>query len=64
MNDILKELEETLAMQENYFDNLIELGLFLESSGQYEKAFDVYKQGLEKADQAKTAISGTMLGLL
>jgi hypothetical protein len=58
------ELEKVLMSQESYFDNLIELGLFFENSGQYQKAFDIYKKGVEKAERAKTKLLGTMLGLI
>ncbi len=58
------ELEKVLSMQESYFENLIELGLYFENSGQYQKAFDIYKRGVEKAEKAKTILLGTMLGLL
>jgi len=58
------ELEKVLMTQESYFDNLIELGLYFENKGEYQKAFDIYKKGVEKAEKAKTALLGTMLGLL
>jgi Tfp pilus assembly protein PilF len=58
------ELEKVLMMQESYFENLIELGLYFENSGQHQKAFDIYKKGVEKAEKAKSALLGTMLGLL
>jgi hypothetical protein len=58
------ELEKVLMMQGCYFENLIELGLYFGNNGQYQKAFDIYKKGVEKAEKAKTALLGTMLGLL
>ena len=68
MDDIadtyLSELEELLSLQESYFDNLIKMGIILENAGQRQKAFDIYKKGLEKAERAKTELSYTMLGLL
>lgn len=64
MNKKISELEELLTQQENYFDNLIDLGLLLENSGQLEKAFEVYKKGISKAEKAKIDISATMLGLI
>ena len=60
----INELEKLLSMQESYFENLIELGLIFENSGNPQKAFDTYQKGLEKAEKAKLALSGTMLGLL
>ena len=62
--ETILELEKLLSLQESYFDNLIKLGLLLENSGQYQKAFDVYKKGIEKAENAKIILSVTMLGLL
>jgi len=64
MDAHLLELDELLSVQERYLENLIKLGLMLENSGQHQKAFEVYKKGLEKTERAKTVISGTMLGLL
>jgi hypothetical protein len=58
------ELEKVVRQQESYFENLIELGLMLENSGQPQKAFDIYKKGVEIAEKAKSALMGTMLGLL
>jgi len=58
------ELEKVVCQQESYFDNLIELGLMFEIAGQYQKAFDIYKKGVEKAEKAKSVLLGTMLGLL
>jgi hypothetical protein len=58
------ELEKIVRQQESYFDNLIELGLMFENSGQYQKAFDTYKKGVEMAENAKKALLGTMLGLI
>jgi hypothetical protein len=58
------ELEKVVLQQESYFENLIELGLMFENSGQYQKAFDIYKKGVEKAEKAKSILLGTMLGLL
>ncbi len=63
MDNNFIELEKLIIIQENYFDNLIELGLLFENSGQYQKAFDTYKKGLEKAETAVRTIQGTMLGL-
>jgi hypothetical protein len=60
----ISELEMLLAMQESYFEHLITLGLLLEETGKPEKAMDLYKKGILKADKAKTEISYTMLGLL
>ena len=64
MKNELSELEQIISMQESYFENLIKLGLILENSGQHQKAFDVYKQGIKKAEKASTELSYTMLGLL
>ena len=64
MDNELSELEELLSLQESYFDNLIKLGLLFENSGQPEKAFDIYKEGIKKAEKAQLTLSGTMLGLL
>ncbi len=58
------ELENLLTVQESYLENLIKLGLLFENSGQHQKAFDVYKKGLENAEKAVNTIQGTMLGLL
>lgn len=58
------ELEKVICQLETYFDNLIELGLMFEHSGQYQKAYEIYKKGVEKAEKAKTALLGTMLGLI
>jgi hypothetical protein len=58
------ELEKIVRQQESYFDNLIELGLMFENSGQYQKAFDTYKKGVEMAEKAKKNLLGTMLGLI
>ncbi len=60
----LIELEKVICQQESYFENLIELGMMFENSGQHQKAFDIYKKGVEKAEKAKSALLGTMLGLL
>ncbi len=64
MNTNIRDLEEILTIQESYYENILKLGLLFENSGQPEKAFDLYKRGLIKADQARKLISGTMLGLL
>ena len=64
MNKDLSELEQIISMQESYFENLIKLGLLLENSGEHQKAFDVYKQGIKKAEKASTDESYAMLGLL
>ena len=50
MEDIIAEVEENIIKQENYFGLLIDMGLFYQCIGQNEKAFDIYKKGLEKAD--------------
>ena len=60
----LSELEELLSLQESYFDNLIKMGVILENAGHRQKAFDIYKKGIEKAEKAKTELSYTILGLL
>jgi hypothetical protein len=60
----LQELERLLSIQENYFDTLLELGLFFENSGQHQRAFEIYIEGLKKAEKAKNDFAGTMLGLL
>ena len=44
----LFELENLLSMQESYFENLIKLGLIFENSGQPQKAFDIYQEGIKK----------------
>jgi hypothetical protein len=64
MEATISELEMLLAMQESYFEHLITLGLLLEETGKPEKALDIYKKGIQKAEKAKTEISYTMLGLL
>jgi len=59
----LYELENLLSIQESYFENLIKLGLIFENSGLHQKAFDLYKKGIENAEKAKKNLEGTMLGL-
>ncbi|MEI6122061.1 MAG: hypothetical protein WCQ95_00395 [Bacteroidota bacterium] len=61
--DLLKN-EKSLSIQESYFDNLLELGLMFQNSGNHQKAFEVYKKGIERAELGKTDIVETMLGLL
>lgn len=63
MDKCLTELEDLLQLQDNYLKRLIELGLYFENSGNHDQAFHVYKTGLNKAENVKTAISGAMLGL-
>ncbi len=63
MDKHLTELEDLLQLQDSYLKRLIELGLCLENSGDHEKAFRVYKTGLDKAATVKSAITGAMLGL-
>lgn len=64
MNIILSEKEKALSMQESYFNNLLEIGRMFQSSGQYQKACEIYKKGIEKAEIAKTDFMETMLDLL
>ncbi len=64
MDANLSEHERLLTIQENYFDNLLKMGVVLQNSGQYQKAIEVYKKGIEKAEHAKTDFMGTMLSLL
>jgi hypothetical protein len=64
MEQKIEELENLLLIQESYFDNLIELGLFFENAGQHQKAFEIYKKGIEMAEKGKKDIAGTLLGLL
>ncbi len=64
MNTNIAEFEMLLKLQENYFDNLIELGLLYENSGQYDKALDTYQKGFIKAEKTKIDISSTMLELI
>jgi tetratricopeptide (TPR) repeat protein len=60
----MNEIENLLAKIDCWLDDLISMGLSYEDAGQYEKAMDIYKKGLEKAEKAKLDISVTMLGLL
>ncbi|HOW31863.1 MAG TPA: hypothetical protein PLP88_09860 [Bacteroidales bacterium] len=64
MDQHFAELEELLLLQDSYLKRIIELGLYLENKGDSQQAFKVYKTGLTKTDQVKTAIAGAMLGLL
>jgi hypothetical protein len=64
MNTNLLELEDLLSLQESYYENLIELGLFFENKGQQNNAAEIYKKELKKAEKAKTDLSNNMLGLL
>lgn len=64
MENHLSELEDLLTLQDNYLKRLIELGLRLENNGNHEQAFSVYKTGLNKTENVKSAISGAMIGLL
>ena len=64
MDIYLKDLEDLLYLQENYFDTLIKMGLMLENYGERQMAFDIYKKGLEKAKKAETDLSYTMLELM
>ena len=57
------ELEELLKIQEDYFDNLIRLGLIYENSGDTEKAESTYKRGIDKAEYGLKVVSGTLAGL-
>lgn len=63
MDKKLTELEKIISMQESYFENLIKLGLLIENSGQTERAFDIYKPNIMKADKANHELSFAMLGL-
>lgn len=60
----IQELERLLLLQESYFDNLLELGLVFENFGHHQKAFEIYKKGIEKAEKAKSNLTCTILGLL
>ncbi|MCK9618235.1 MAG: hypothetical protein M0R21_10420 [Lentimicrobiaceae bacterium] len=60
----MNEIENLFAKIDCWLDDLISMGLSYEDAGQYEKAMDIYKKGLEKAEKAKLDISVTMLGLL
>ncbi|PKP22815.1 MAG: hypothetical protein CVU05_02225 [Bacteroidetes bacterium HGW-Bacteroidetes-21] len=64
MDKNISELESMHELQEDYFENLIDLGLLLESNGLHHKAFEVYKKGIAQAEKAKEAISHTMCGLM
>lgn len=64
MNTTISEKEKSLLIQESYFNNLLEIGRMFQSSGQYQKACEVYKKGIEKAEIAKTDFMNTMLDLL
>jgi hypothetical protein len=52
--------------QYDYFQNLIEQGLFFENSGQYEKAFNIYKTGYNMSldDDIRSLFSAFLLGLI
>lgn len=60
----LLKMEKIQLMHDRYIERLINLGLELEKAGEVDKAFDLYKKGLEKIDKAKMYISWTMMGLL
>lgn len=64
MQTNIAEKEKALSLQESYFNNLLEIGKMFQSSGQYQKACEVYKKGIEKAEIAKTDFMETMLDLL
>jgi hypothetical protein len=64
MNTNLLELEDLLSLQESYYENLIELGLFFENKGQHNNTTDIYKKELKKVEKAKADLSNNMLGLL
>ncbi len=53
------EMEKVLSMQESYFDNLVELCLHFENSGQYQKAFEIYQRSVEKAEKVKSILQET-----
>lgn len=64
MDANLSEQENLLNIQENYFKNLLELGISLEKSGQHQKAIDVFKKGIENAENAKGDFLGSMMFLV
>jgi hypothetical protein len=63
MNSDIFELEEMIKIQENYFENILRLGLMLEKNHEPLKAIDVYKKGVEKAEEFKANFLWTMAGL-
>jgi predicted transcriptional regulator len=53
-----------MALQEDYFETLVELGIHYENTGQLRQAFDLYQKGIEKAEKAKKMLEGTLVGML
>ena len=64
MNTNIAEKEKLISNQESYFNNLLEIGRMFQNAGQHQKACEVYKKGIEKAEIAKTDFVETMLDLL
>ncbi len=64
MDRNLEEHQILLTAQENYFADLLELGLFFQNSGQPQKAADIFKKGIENADKAQNDYWNIMIGLL
>ena len=64
MNSKLAEKEKSVSIQESYFNNLLEIGRMFQNAGQYQKACEVYKKGIEKAEIAKTDFINIMLDWL
>jgi hypothetical protein len=64
MNLNLEEQQSLLIIQENYFADLLELSRFFQNSGQPQKAADIIRKGIEKAEAAKTDYWSILLGLL
>jgi hypothetical protein len=60
----IPELEELVLLQEYYYENVINLAIKLENTGQYRRAFEVYQNGIEVAERAKKNLSEAMMGLL
>ncbi len=57
-------LQAMMALQEDYFETLVELGIHYENTGQLRQAFDLYQKGIEKAEKAKKMLEGTLVGML
>jgi hypothetical protein len=64
MNSNSEEQQKLLLIQENYFADLLELGRFLQNAGQSQKALDLFKQGIEKAETVNKNYLSIILGLL
>lgn len=66
MDNIYEEHQTLLEIQNEYLQNLIEKGLSLENSGQYDKALNLYKRGYNMSDDTtvRSLFSSFILGLL